>query len=136
MLAQVHELVHGFQHTEQNECQNDKVNDGRDECTDAQVDVKRQVQHNITEICLEQNANDGVDDVVRQRSDQRGECAADENTDGHVHHVAFQGKSFELFQELFHNVFPPVWINFQGHAPHRLQTANNTPFCPAVIAAA
>ena len=65
MLAQVHELVHGFQHTEQNECQNDKVNDGRDECTDAQVDVKRQVQHNITEICLEQNANDGVDDVVR-----------------------------------------------------------------------
>ena len=99
MLAQVHELVHGFQHTEQNECQNDKVNDGRDECTDAQVDVKRQVQHNITEICLEQNANDGVDDVVRQRSDQRGECTADENWNKAIANKAFRqcfSKGLEL----------------------------------------
>ena len=36
--------------------------------------------------------------------------------------ASFMPKSFELFQELFHNVFPPVWINFSGPCP--TQAAN------------
>ena len=56
---------------------------------DAQIDVKGQMQHDLAEIRLKQNADDGVDDVLGQGGDQRTERTADQNTDCHIHHIAF-----------------------------------------------
>ena len=64
-----------------------------------------QSDDHIGKICLEEQADQRVDDVLHQRGDDGGEGTADDNAHCHVQHVAAHGKCLELFKELFDAAF-------------------------------
>ena len=47
----------------------------------------------------DQRADRGHEDVVHERRHDLAERTADDNADGHVHYVAFEGKLFEFFEK-------------------------------------
>jgi uncharacterized membrane protein len=51
-----------------------------------------------TEACHD-GVHAGHDDVIHEAGDNLAECAADDNTDGHVDDVALEGESLEFFKE-------------------------------------
>ena len=53
------------------------------------------------EICVEEQADEGVDDITHQRVDDGRERTADHNTDCHIQHVAAHGEGLEFFKKLF-----------------------------------
>ena len=63
-------------------------------------------KYKAAQIGAAEQTDDRIDKVFGQRGDNAGESAADDNTDGHVHHVAAQREGFELFDKLFHFYIP------------------------------
>ena len=92
--------VDGLDDHEQHECYDEEVNDGIDEGTNADHHIAH-MDADVREICVEKQADGGVDDVVHQRVDDGRERTADDNADCHIQHVAAHGKGLELFKKLF-----------------------------------
>ena len=90
MLAHLHQLVHGLDDAEQHKGHNQEVDDRRDKGTvlENQLAIAENIPHHGVKVDLAQDAQNGADEVIGQGCDQRGECAADDDTDGHIHHVA------------------------------------------------
>ena len=91
--------IDGLDGHEQHEGHDEEVDDGVEESTDADADIA-DLDDDIREIGVEEQTDDGGDDVVYQRVDDRGESRADDHTDCHVEHIAAHGESFELFKEI------------------------------------
>ena len=91
--------IDGLDGHEQHEGHDEEVDDGVEESTDADANIA-DLDDDIREIGVEEQADDGGDDVVYQRVDDRGESRADDHTDCHVEHIAAHGESFELFKEI------------------------------------
>ena len=67
--------------------------------TDADADIA-DLDHNVREVGVEEQADEGRDDVADQRVHDGRERRADDHADGHVQHVAAHGERFELFKKL------------------------------------
>ena len=91
--------IDGLDGHEQHEGHDEKVDDGVEESTDADANIA-DLDDDIREIGVEEQANDGGDDVVYQRVDDRGESRADDHTNCHVEYIAAHGEGFELFKEI------------------------------------
>ena len=91
--------IDGLDGHEQHESHDEEVDDGVEKSTDADANIA-DLDDDIREIGVEEQADDGGDDVVYQRVDDRGESRADDHTDCHVEHVAAHGEGFELFKEI------------------------------------
>ena len=91
--------IDGLDGHEQHEGHDEEVDDGVEERTDADANIA-DLDDDIREIGVEEQADDGGDDVVYQRVDDRGEGRADDHTDCHVEHIAAHGEGFELFKKL------------------------------------
>ena len=91
--------IDGLDGHEQHEGHDEKVDDGVEESTDADANIA-DLDDDIREIGVEEQADDGGDDVVYQRVDDRGESRADDHTNCHVEHIAAHGEGFELFKEI------------------------------------
>ena len=92
--------IDGLDGHEQHEGHDEEVDDGVEESTDADANIA-DLDDDIREIGVEEQADDGGDDVVHQRVDDGGEGRADDHTDCHIEHIAAHGKGFELIKELF-----------------------------------
>ena len=91
--------IDGLDGHEQHEGHDEEVDDGVEESTDADANIA-DLDDDIREIGVEEQADDGGDDVVYQRVDDRGESRADDHTNCHVEHIAAYGEGFELFKEI------------------------------------
>ena len=58
-----------------------------------------QADHDIREICLEEQADQRVDDVIHQSRDDGRERTADDHADCHIQHIAAHGKGLEFLKE-------------------------------------
>ena len=105
LLAEAGQLVDRLEQTEQHERHNEEVDDRGNECTVAQLD-RAEHKYKAAQIGAAEQTDDRIDKVFGQRGDNAGESAADDHTDGHVHHVAAQREGFELFDKLFHFYVP------------------------------
>ena len=92
--------IDGLDGHEQHEGHDEEVDDGVEESTDADANIA-DLDDDIREIGVEEQADDGGDNVVHQRVDDGGEGRADDHTDCHIEHIAAHGKGFELIKELF-----------------------------------
>ena len=91
--------VNGLDDHEQHEGHDEKVDDGVEKSTDADANIA-DLDDDMREIGVEEQTDDGGDDVVYQRVDDRGESRADDHTNCHVEHIAAHGEGFELFKEI------------------------------------
>ena len=57
------------------------------------------ILHVLEALVAGENGDEGHDDVIDQRADNFAESAADDDTDGHVYHIALEGESFEIFNK-------------------------------------
>ena len=92
--------IDGLDGHEEHEGHDEKVDDGVEKGTHADAHIA-DLDDDIREISVEEQADDGGDDVVHQRVDDGGEGRADNHTDCHIEHIAAHGKGFELIKELF-----------------------------------
>ena len=91
--------IDGLDGHEQHEGHDEEVDDGVEKSTDADANIA-DLDDDMREIGVEEQADDGGDDVVYQRVDDRGESRADDHTNCHVEHIAAHGEGFELFKEI------------------------------------
>ena len=56
----------------------------------------------------EEQVQQWIDEVLGQAGDNAGEGTANDDTNGHVQHIAAKCKLFELLQEFFHGTRPPL----------------------------
>ena len=91
-------------HNKQYKGHDEEVDDGVDELADLDAGAAQTNDH-IGKICLEEQADQRVDDVLHQRGDDGGEGTADDNAHCHVQHIAAHGKCLKLFKELFDAAF-------------------------------
>ena len=82
-MQAVDELDHHKQHKGHDE----EVDDRVDEFADLDAGTA-QADHDIREICLEEQADQRVDDVIHQSRDDGRERTADDDTDCHIHDVS------------------------------------------------
>ena len=66
LLSKPFETVYCPNDAEQDQCHQDKVDDGGDKVADAKSHASRQIDDDLTEVCLEGNADDWVDDIGDQ----------------------------------------------------------------------
>ena len=92
--------IDGLDGHEEHEGHDEEVDNGVEEGTHADAHIA-DLDDDIREIGVEEQADDGGDDVVHQRVDDGGEGRADDHTDCHIEHIAAHGKGFELIKELF-----------------------------------
>ena len=92
--------VDGLDDHEQHKCHDEEIDDGVDERADADGHIAN-VDADIREVRIEEQADGGVDDIIDQRVHDGCERRADDHTNCHVQHVAAHGKGFEFFQKLF-----------------------------------
>ena len=92
--AAVDELDHHKQHKGHDE----EVDDRVDEFADLDAGTA-QADHDIREICLEEQADQRVDDVIHQSRDDGRERTADDHADCHIQHIAAHGKGLEFLKE-------------------------------------
>ena len=92
--------IDGLDGHEEHEGHDEEVDNGVEEGTHADAHIA-DLDDDIREIGVEEQADDGGDDVVHQRVDDGGEGRADDHTDCHIEHIAAHGEGFELFKELF-----------------------------------
>ena len=92
--------IDGLDGHEQHEGHDEEVDNGVEKGAHADAHIA-DLDDDIREIGVEEQADDGGDDVVHQRVDDGGEGRADDHTDCHIEHIAAHGKGFELIKELF-----------------------------------
>ena len=92
--------VDGLDDHEQHESHDQEVDDGIQERADADHHIT-DMDANIREVCIEEQADGGVDDITDQRVHNGSERTADDHADCHVQHVAAHGECLELFKKLF-----------------------------------
>ena len=97
------EFVHGLDEEEHDERDDQEIDDGADE--GAEIDAVLGTRHGNGEsrdlgAAARHQLDERVDDVVGQRCDDRGECAADDDADGHIHDIAFGDEFLELVHDL------------------------------------
>ena len=92
--------VDGLDDHKQHKGHDQEVDDGGDKCTNADHHITHMDAH-FREICVEEQADEGVDDITHQRVDDGRERTADHNTDCHIQHVAAHGEGLEFFKKLF-----------------------------------
>ena len=92
--------IDGLDGHEEHEGHDEEVDNGVEEGAYADAHIA-DLDDDIREISVEEQADDGGDDVVHQRVDDGGEGRADDHTDCHIKHIAAHGKGFELIKELF-----------------------------------
>jgi len=101
--------VHGFDQHKNHQCNDQKIN----RCLYERAIVEGYSGDGLTQFvylgrfqgCLhigkinasEQQAQGRHDHIIDQRSDYLSESATNDNTDGHVHHIALYGKFLEFF---------------------------------------
>ena len=108
-------LIHSLDHQEDTESDDDEVNNVLDERTVGKyrcasllslgqclvLHVVRQVDEEVGEIDTTSTKTDNRHQhVIYQTSHNLTEGTADDDTDCHVHYVAFHGKLFELFNTI------------------------------------
>ena len=91
--------IDGLDGQKQYEGHDEEVDDGVEKSTNADANIADR-DDDVREIGVEEQADDGGDDVVYQRVDDRGESRADDHTDCHVEHIAAHGEGFEFFKEI------------------------------------
>lgn len=101
LLPDVQQLIHALEHKEKYQCGDEEVEDGTAEVAGELGNVGHGVLRRAGD-----GADDGVDEVLRQRGDDAGESGAYQHADGHVHDVAAQRKGLKFIKELFHYCFP------------------------------
>ena len=94
LVQAVDELDHHKQHKGHDE----EVDDRVDEFADLDAGTA-QADHDIREICLEEQADQRVDDVIHQSRDDGRERTADDHADCHIQHIAAHGKGLEFLKE-------------------------------------
>ncbi len=90
--------VDGLDHHKQHKGHDEEVDDRVDEFADLDAGTA-QADHDIREICLEEQADQRVDDVIHQSRDDGRERTADDHADCHIQHIAAHGKGLEFLKE-------------------------------------
>ena len=103
LFADAEQLVHALEQEEEYERGDEKVQYGAAEVAGKLGDVRAGVLRRAGD-----GADDGVDEIVRQRGDDAGEGAAYQHADGHVHDVAAQGEGLEFIKQFFHILCPSI----------------------------
>lgn len=96
LFAERNELVHSLQEQEENEGHDKEIDQFRNK-----AGCKTSYILQCVGFSAGHKVQDRVDKVIRQGSDDAGERTADDNTDGHVHHVAAERKGFKFFDKVF-----------------------------------
>ena len=107
--------IDGLDGHEQHEGHDEEVDDRVDEFADLDAGTA-QADHDIREICLEEQADQRVDDVIHQSRDDGRERTADDDTDCHIHDVSAHDKLFKLVDEsiFFHLLLLLIFCFFSG----------------------
>ena len=95
-LADGHELVDGLEQQEQHKGHDEEVDEGRNEVGAETKDILEGVGLGTGD-----KVEDRVDEVIGERGHDTGERTTDDDTDGHVHHVAAERKLLKFFDEVF-----------------------------------
>ena len=104
-LGSLHELIEGLNHAEDNECNDQEVDDCADECTKVNAVLGARNWNRKTRnlgATARDQLNKWVDDVIDKGGNNSGKCAANDDTNSHVHNIALLDKLFKLLDKLFH----------------------------------
>jgi hypothetical protein len=102
VVADFRDFVHNLEQAEKHECHDYEVN----KCGNKRRGKTRNVGTGVfggTRYEIKQ----GIDEIIGKRSNNACERTADNNTNSHIHHIAFKGEFFEFLNKLFHKVSPP-----------------------------
>ena len=132
LLLQVHQLVDTLQDNEEDESSDDEGNDrGQEGGQSAANSPGFAAVSQGSGAAGEDQAQQGVQDITGQVGHDRGESAANDDTNGHIQHIATGNEFFEFFQKLFHILFPPrIFLNIIARNPRprnnqNVQSKNN-----------
>ena len=95
------ELAHHFDDQEQHQGHQQEVDDGGDEGPVHELGVPEAKGQGAEIRAAGDEAQQGIEDVVDQGVDDGGKRTADDNTDGHIYHVAAGDKFLKFLDEAF-----------------------------------
>lgn len=88
-------FVDGLEQHKEHKGHDKEIDEGRNEIAAKACDVLQGVHFGTGD-----NVEDRVDEIIGERGHDAGEGAPDDDTDGHVHHVAAECKGFKFVDEI------------------------------------
>lgn len=116
MVQGVSQLVNEFYQAEDHKCCDQEIDDRCDKITVHQHRcgvTASQLHIQIRKIRASEDCQNRSKDVLIQRSNDSGKCAADDHADCHIHYISPQNKLFKFLHESAfpaHFLFLPLMV--------------------------
>lgn len=102
-----HRRIHNFHKQKYNQCHNQEIDHGGDKFPVIECDIARDIPRELVKVHAAEQTKDWVDNVIDKRGNDACECAADDDTDSHVHHISFADKLLKFFEKFLYHMNAP-----------------------------